>query len=283
MTPRRVGVSRFVPMYTPPTNALGKLSLAGDVGLSRTNVMSPRQAPISAILALLLAVVAPAAAADPHADARLKMVSTIEAIARRAGGGATPTVLSASVLTAMRHTPRHAFVPADLRNAAYDDRPLPIGYGQTISQPYIVALMSDLLRLAPRSRALEIGTGSGYQAAVLAELGHEVYTIEIVPALASQAAKRLSDLGYAAVHVRQGDGYFGWPDAAPFDAIVVTAAAPQIPPPLLEQLKPGGRMVIPVGAAFLVQQLMLIEKRADGTIRTEALLPVAFVPFTRAR
>ena len=283
MTPRRAGVSRFVPMYTPPTNALGKLSLAGDVGLSRADVMSVRQAPMSAIVALLLALVAPAGAADPHADARLKMVSTIEVIARRAGGGATPTVLSASVLTAMRHTPRHAFVPADLRNAAYDDRPLPIGYGQTISQPYIVALMSDLLRLAPRSRALEIGTGSGYQAAVLAELGHEVYTIEIVPALASQAAKRLSDLGYDTAHVREGDGYFGWPDAAPFDAIVVTAATPQIPPPLLEQLKPGGRMVIPIGAAFLVQQLMLIEKRADGTIRTEALLPVAFVPFTRAR
>jgi len=264
-------------------NALGKPSLAGDVGSSRTDVMTARQAPMSAIVALLLALAAPAGAADPHADARLKMVSTIETIARRAGGGATPTVLSASVLTAMRHTPRHAFVPANLRNAAYDDRPLPIGHGQTISQPYIVALMSDLLRLAPGSRALEIGTGSGYQAAVLADLGHEVHTIEIVPALASQAAKRLSDLGYDTAHVREGDGYFGWPDAAPFDAIVVTAATPQIPPPLLEQLKPGGRMVIPVGAAFLVQQLMLIEKRADGTIRTEALLPVAFVPLTRAR
>jgi len=138
--------------------------------------------------------------------------------------------------------------------------------------------MTDLLRLAPRARALEVGTGSGYQAAVLAELGHQVYTIEIVSDLAEQAATRLSDLGYDAVHVRQGDGYYGWLEAAPFDGIVVTAAAPQIPPPLLEQLKPGGRMVIPIGAAFLVQQLMLIEKLVDGSIRTEALLPVAFVP-----
>jgi protein-L-isoaspartate(D-aspartate) O-methyltransferase len=138
--------------------------------------------------------------------------------------------------------------------------------------------MTSLLRLAPRARALEIGTGSGYQAAVLAELGHQVYTIEIVSALADQAATRLSDLGYDGVHVRRSDGYYGWPEAAPFDGIVVTAAASQIPPPLLEQLKPGGRMVIPVGAAFLVQQLTLIEKLAGGSIRTEALLPVAFVP-----
>jgi protein-L-isoaspartate(D-aspartate) O-methyltransferase len=138
-----------------------------------------------------------------------------------------------------------------------------------------------MLRLPPGGRALEIGTGSGYQAAILAALGHDVFTIEIIPALAQQAATRLSEAGFGAVEVRQGDGYFGWPDKAPFDGIVVTAAAPQIPPPLLEQLKPGGRMVIPVGAAFLVQQLILVEKLADGTIRTDALLPVAFVPLTR--
>ena len=178
----------------------------------------------------------------------------------------------------MRRVPRHAFVPASQRELAYTNRPLPIGYGQTISQPYIVALMTDLLRLARHSRALEIGTGSGYQAAVLAELGHLVYTIEIVSELAEPAAKRLSELGYGAVSARHGDGYYGWPEAAPFDGILVTAAASQIPPPLLEQLKPGGRMVIPIGASFLVQELMLIEKLADGTIRTEALLPVAFVP-----
>lgn len=239
--------------------------------------------PVAAsITALLLAAAEPSAAADPYVAARFDMVRTIEEIAREAGGGATPTTLDASVLEAMRRVPRHAFVPADLRELAYDDRPLPIGHGQTISEPYIVALMTDLLRLAPRGRVLEIGTGSGYQAAVLAELGHQVYTIEIVPDLAEQAVKRLSDLGYDAVHLRDGDGYLGWPEAAPFDAIVVTAATPQIPPPLLEQLKPGGRMVIPIGAAFLVQQLMLIEKLSDGTVRTEALLPVAFVPLTRA-
>jgi protein-L-isoaspartate(D-aspartate) O-methyltransferase len=141
--------------------------------------------------------------------------------------------------------------------------------------------MTDLLQLPAGGRALEIGTGTGYQAAILAALGAEVYTIEIVPALAEEAAAHLSQAGFGAVQVRQGDGFFGWPDKAPFDGIVVTAAASQIPPPLLEQLKPSGRMVIPVGAAFMVQQLILVEKRSDGTIRTEALLPVAFVPLTR--
>lgn len=235
---------------------------------------------LATIAALSLAIAVQAVAADPYVTARLRMVHTIEAISSEVGGGLTPTTLSAGVLDAMRRVPRHAFVPEDLRDLAYADRPLPIGYGQTISQPYIVALMTDLLHLAPDGRALEIGTGSGYQAAILAELRQEVYTIEIVPALAEQAARRLSDLGYRTVHARQGDGYFGWPDAAPFDAIVVTAAASQIPPPLLEQLKPGGRMVIPIGAAFLTQQLMLVEKLADGSVRTETLLPVVFVPLT---
>ena len=237
-----------------------------------------RRQPAAAIAALLVAIAGQAAAADPETVARLSMVRTIEVIARESTGGATPATLDTAVLEAMRRVPRHAFVPIAQRPLAYDNRPLPIGYGQTISQPYIVALMTDLLRLPPRARALEIGTGSGYQAAVLAELGHQVYTIEIVSDLAKQAATRLSDLGYDAVHVRQGDGYYGWPEAAPFDGIVVTAAASQIPPPLLDQLKPGGRMVIPIDAAFLVQQLMLIQKRADESIHTEALLPVAFVP-----
>ena len=237
-----------------------------------------RRQPAAAIAALLVAIAGQAAAADPETVARLSMVRTIEVIARESTGGATPATLDTAVLEAMRRVPRHAFVPVAQRPLAYDNRPLPIGYGQTISQPYIVALMTDLLRLPPRARALEIGTGSGYQAAVLADLGHQVYTIEIVSDLAKQAATRLSDLGYDAVHVRQGDGYYGWPEAAPFDGIVVTAAASQIPPPLLDQLKPGGRMVIPIGAAFLVRQLMLIQKRADESIHTEALLPVAFVP-----
>lgn len=241
------------------------------------------RSPLVAVVALLLALAPGALAVDSYEPDRLDMVRTIEAIAREVGGGATPSVLGEDVLDAMRRTPRHAFVPAHLRTLAYADRPLPIGYGQTISQPYIVALMTDLLRLAPGGRALEIGTGSGYQAAILAELGHEIYTIEIVPALAKQAAERVSELGYDRIHVREGDGYFGWPDAAPFDGIVVTAASHQIPPPLIDQLKPGGRMVIPIGAAFLTQQLVLVEKQPDGTVRTEALLPVSFVPLTRSQ
>ena len=245
--------------------------------------VSPCLPLLAAIIAPLLAMAVPPASADQYATVRLEMVRTIEGISKDVGGGATPTTLDTGVLDAMRRTPRHAFVPAHLQDLAYADRPLPIGYGQTISQPYIVALMTDLLRLGRHSRTLEIGTGSGYQAAILAELGHEVFTMEIVPTLAKQAAKRLSDLGYDAVHVREGDGYFGWPDKAPFDAIVVTAAASHVPPPLIEQLKPGGRMVIPVGAAFMTQQLMLIEKAGDGTVRTEALLPVSFVPLASAQ
>ncbi|HET6161202.1 MAG TPA: protein-L-isoaspartate(D-aspartate) O-methyltransferase [Dongiaceae bacterium] len=243
----------------------------------------PRLSSVVATVALLLVVAPQAVAVDAYSSDRLEMVRTIEAIAREVGGGATPSVLGMDVLDAMRRTPRHAFVPTYLQSLAYADRPLPIGYGQTISQPYIVALMTDLLRLAPGGRALEIGTGSGYQAAVLAELGHDVYTIEIVPDLAKQAAKRLSELGYDKVRVREGDGYFGWPDAAPFDGIVVTAASQQIPPPLIDQLKPGGRMVIPIGAAFLTQELILVEKLANGTVRTEAVLPVSFVPLTRSQ
>jgi protein-L-isoaspartate(D-aspartate) O-methyltransferase len=230
---------------------------------------------------LLLGGTAEAAAQDPYATARAQMVRTIEAIAAAAGGGATPKILDAGVLDVLRRVPRHEFVPEELRDRAYADEPLPIGYGQTISEPYIVALMTDLLQLAPGGRALEVGTGSGYQAAVLAALGAQVQTIEIVPALAKEAAARLTALGYGAVQTRQADGYYGWPEAAPFDAIVVTAAVPQVPPPLIEQLKPGGRMVLPVGAAFLVQELLLIEKLADRTVRTTALLPVVFVPLTR--
>jgi protein-L-isoaspartate(D-aspartate) O-methyltransferase len=258
------------------TLRIGVRSLAGDMGLVGTGVLILSR--LSAIAAIVL-VAAPAPATDLYTAARLEMARTIETIAAMSGGGTTPRTLDPQVLDAMRRVPRHA----DAQYLAYADRPLPIGYGQTISQPYIVALMTDLLRLAPGSKALEIGTGSGYQAAVLAELGHQVYTVEIVPPLAEQAAAQLTAAGYRGVQVRQGDGYFGWPEAAPFDGIVVTAAAPQIPPPLLEQLKPDGRMVIPIGTAFLVQQLMLIEKLADGTIRTEALLPVAFVPFTRQK
>jgi protein-L-isoaspartate(D-aspartate) O-methyltransferase len=181
-------------------------------------------------------------------------------------------------LTAMRAVPRHEFVPAELRKVAYGDHPLPIGHGQTISQPYIVAYMTEIIRPTPGMKVLEVGTGSGYQAAVLAEIGCEVYTIEIFEVLATSARERLHRLGYPKVEVRHGDGHFGWAEEAPFDAILVTAAAGYIPPVLIEQLKPGGRMVIPVGSVYGVQNLILIEKRTADDVRTRNLLPVRFVP-----
>lgn len=185
-----------------------------------------------------------------------------------------------SVLQAMARVPRHLFVPASQRRNAYEDRPLPIGYGQTISQPFIVAYMTEVIGVTEDSRVLEIGTGSGYQAAVLAEITEEVYTIEIIPDLAMSAEENLRRAGVGTVRVRHGDGYYGWPDAAPFDAIIVTAAAPHIPPPLLEQLKDDGTMVIPVGSPYRTQQLVLVEK-VKGRPRTRNLIPVRFVPLTR--
>ncbi|TVR72148.1 MAG: protein-L-isoaspartate(D-aspartate) O-methyltransferase [Marinilabiliales bacterium] len=183
-------------------------------------------------------------------------------------------------LEAMRNVERHLFVPRAQQRRAYDDGPMPIGYGQTISQPYIVAYMTQLVNPGPDDRVLEIGAGSGYQAAVLAEIVEKVYTIEIIPELGNQASKVLKDLGYENVEVITGDGYFGHEEMAPFDAIVVTAAAEYIPPPLIAQLKDGGKMVIPVGSPFLVQTLMLVEKEGDR-ITTTNLMPVRFVPFTR--
>lgn len=211
-----------------------------------------------------------------EARQRRRMVEEIAAMA--ATGGAAH--VDARVLAVMGKVPRHEFVSPDQQPHAYENRPLPIGYGQTISQPYIVAAMTELLNLKPDHVVLEIGSGSGYQAAVLAELARAVHTIEIVAPLAQQAAERLRRLGYASVHTRTGDGYFGWPEAAPFDAIIVTAAASHVPPPLLRQLKPGGRMVIPVGAPFLTQQLMLVEKGSDGSLKTRQMMAVRFVPLT---
>lgn len=186
-----------------------------------------------------------------------------------------------ATLEAMRSVPRHAFVPEAQRDHAYEDRPLPIGLGQTISQPYIVAYMTEVLDPKPGMKILEVGTGSGYQAAVLAATGVDVYSIEIFETLAVAAADRLERLGYANVQVRHGDGFYGWPEHAPFDAIIVTAAAGFIPPPLLEQLRPEGRMVIPVGSVYGVQSLVLVEKPARGSPRTRSLLPVRFVPLLR--
>jgi protein-L-isoaspartate(D-aspartate) O-methyltransferase len=182
------------------------------------------------------------------------------------------------VLAAMARVPRHRFVPDSQVESAYEDTPLPIGEGQTISQPYIVAYMTEALALAPTARVLEIGTGSGYQAAILAELVSEVYTIEIVPALAARAARTLKELGYTRVQTREGDGYLGWPERAPFDAIIVTAAPDHVPQPLIDQVRAGGRLVIPVGRGS--QDLLVYEKRADG-LREITRLPVRFVPLTR--
>jgi len=226
---------------------------------------------IAAVVAASLAAPVAVATQGDRADERRRMVEI--QVARRG-------VADRRVLEAMSTVPRHRFVTEPLQRAAYDDNPLPIGYGQTISQPYIVAKMTELLELTPASTVFELGTGSGYQAAVAARLAAHVYTMEIQPPLAERARATLGSLGYRNVTVRQGDGYYGWEEHAPFDAVIVTAAASHIPPPLLAQLKPGGRMVIPVGPAFATQRLMLVEKGADGGITTRALFPVRFVPVT---
>jgi len=189
--------------------------------------------------------------------------------------------LDARVMAALAKVPRELFVPAMERRFAFANGPLPIGHGQTISQPYIVALMTDLLEPRPDSVILEIGTGSGYQTAVLAELVHRVYSVEIIAALAAEAQARLRRLGYDNVFIRHGDGWQGWPEHAPYDGIIVTAAAPQLPPALLEQLKPGGRLVIPIGAPGDIQQLKVVSKRADASVSQRDVLRVAFVPMTR--
>jgi protein-L-isoaspartate(D-aspartate) O-methyltransferase len=188
--------------------------------------------------------------------------------------------LDKRVMEVMARVPRHEFVPQSQKPYAYQNRPLPIGHGQTISQPYIVALMTDLMKVGKDDVVLEVGTGSGYQAAILGELAKKAYTIEIIPELAKSATERLRRLGFSNVTTRTGDGYYGWKEAGPFDGIMVTAAASQIPPPLVKQLKPGGRMVIPVGSPFLTQHLMLVEKDAQGQIKTRQILPVRFVPLT---
>jgi len=208
---------------------------------------------------------------------REEMVRTQIATGRWTGSEAVRNPL---VLDSLRTTPRHRFVAADLVAYAYEDRPLPIGYGQTISQPYLVARMTELLEPKAEHHILEIGTGSGYQSAVLSPLVARVYTVEIIEALGTRARQRLADLGYKNIEVRVGDGYFGWPEKAPFDGIIVTAAADHIPPPLVEQLKPGGRMVIPVGNPFQIQTLMLVTKGSKGPrdLQVRSLMPVAFVP-----
>ena len=240
-------------------------------------------------LLLVLSMVAAAREATAQEDAqcvreRAAMVETIRAYARSDARVLGQQGLSERVLEAMGQTKRHLFIPEPERSCsiAYADRPIPIGHGQTISQPFIVALMTELAEVAPDHVVLEIGTGSGYQAAILARLARKVCTIEIVPALAEAAAKTLKDLGYDNVSVRLGDGYAGWPECGPFDAIVVTAALGEVPPPLIEQLKVGGRLVMPVGADSGTQHLTVVEKIAPDKTTTRAVAPVRFVPFTRS-
>lgn len=234
---------------------------------------------------------------DPFAEARARMIETIEDYALFSADVLGPDGLDPRVAEVMAQVPRHEFLPQDetsthdlisrllpsygVTHAAYADRPVAIGFGQTMSQPFIVALMTDLLDPAPGHVVLEVGTGSGYQAAVLAPLVDRVCTIEIIPELGVSAAATLERLGYENVETRVGDGYYGWEDCGPFDGIVVTAAASHVPPPLLRQLKPGGRMVIPVGGVFSVQQLIEVVKHPDGQLSTRQLLPVRFVPLTR--
>jgi protein-L-isoaspartate(D-aspartate) O-methyltransferase len=226
--------------------------------------MSPAAA---RVLTALIVLAASAGAAD-HAARRDRMVATqLE----------TRGIRDARVLAAMRSVPRHEFVPAELAARAHDDTALPIGHEQTISQPYIVALMTELAAIRPDAKVLEIGTGSGYQAAVLAEVAKDVYSIEIVEPLARRAAATLRRLGYERVHLRTGDGYRGWPEAAPFDAVVVTAAPGRVPAPLLEQLAPGGRLVIPVGTR---DQMLEVHRRTSTGIEVERTVPVRFVPMT---
>jgi len=210
---------------------------------------------------------------DPYKEDRERMVHT--QIKDRG-------VINEATLNAMRKVKRHMFVPEDYKDEAYDDRPLPIGYGQTISQPYIVAYMTEIINPHPNDKVLEIGTGSGYQAAILSEIVDSVFTIEIITELSTAAQKRLKNLGYRNVVVKNSDGYYGWKEHSPFDAIVVTAATEYVPPPLIEQLKEGGKMVIPVGSPFFTQTLMLVEKE-NGKVKTKSLIPVRFVPFKRGK
>jgi len=243
-----------------------------------------KRRPILRTLGLIAALAGGGAQAqDPYTRERAALLQEIAAMARDTGAETGRPAFAARVMAAIAKVPRHRFVPAQYGSLAYANRPLPIGHGQTISQPYIVALMTELLDAKPGSSVLEIGTGSGYQAAVLAELVDRVHSIEIIEPIGNNAAAILQQLGYKNIETRIGDGYGGWPERAPFDAIIVTAAAPHVPPALVAQLKPGGRMVIPVGGTLEVQFLQVLVKQADGSISTQRSLPVRFVPLTRNR
>jgi protein-L-isoaspartate(D-aspartate) O-methyltransferase len=249
--------------------------------------MTDRRSPLRSLDGLLLAVglclVATVNACASEQDMtaeRQRLVEKIEAEVRMTAPELGFARLDPRVADAMLRVPRHAFVPSAQRALAYANHPLPIGGGQTISQPYIVAIMSQLLDVGPGDRVFELGTGSGYQAAVLAAMGVDVYSVEIVPQLAERAVANLDAAGFPQVQVRAGDGWLGWPEAAPFDGIILTAAAPVIPDHLIAQLKPGGRLVMPIGETNGVQQLAIFDKDEDGSLRRRDLLPVRFVPVT---
>jgi len=232
------------------------------------------------LIILLIFISGGQAVADEYTQQRQQLIADIEDDVRATAKYINKKSFDKRVMKAMGTVPRHEFVPPKQRSSAYENRPLPIGYGQTISQPYIVALMTDLLQTQPDQRVLEIGTGSGYQAAVLSPLVARVYSIEIIEELGESSTRLLKQLGYDNVKTRIADGYDGWSEHAPFDGIIVTAAISHIPPPLVKQLKKGGRMIIPVGTRFQTQYLTLVEKDMQGNVTTRQVLPVAFVPFT---
>ena len=247
-------------------NRIAILTILSTAGLLLANIPQPRTSNSKA---------------DPYQSQRERMVA--RQIDWRGVKDGRIGVRDEIVLEAMRRVPRHEFVTKRHKSRAYADSPLPIGYDQTISQPYIVGFMTEMLKVKKEHKVLEIGTGSGYQAAVLAEIVDDVYSIEIIKGLGEQVTTRLKRLNYQNITVRIGDGYFGWEERAPFDAIIVTAAADHIPPPLVNQLKPGGRMGIPVGGRFQVQNLLIVEKALDGTVTTKQVMPVRFVPLTRSQ
>jgi len=230
------------------------------------------------LLATLASAPMEADAQDPYARERSRMVDEIALLTRETRLETGRAVLADRVRLAITKVPRHEFVPADQKVNAYQNRPLPIGHGQTISQPFVVALMTDIMEIKPTDKVLEVGTGSGYQAAVLAELAAAVYTIEIVEPLARQAAETLGNLGYRNVKTRVGDGYRGWAEHAPYDSIMVTAAPREVPKALVEQLKPGGKLVVPVGGQSGGQSLLILEKQPDGTTTRRTVMAVRFVP-----
>ncbi len=233
------------------------------------------------VFAVCLCLAAQAQAGDDRFDvARRQMLAEIQETVNDTSRATGKARLAPEVMAALSTVPRHEFVPDALEAVAYANRPLPVGHGQTISQPYIVALMTDLLDVGDDAVVLEVGTGSAYQAAVLAELVRQVYTMEIIEPLALEAGARLARLGYGNVEVKFGDGYYGWPGKGPFDAIIVTAAVNHIPPPLVAQLRPGGKLVVPVGERFTVQHLLLVHKLNDERVQVRQILPVRFVPLT---